>query len=48
MGVPEGLIKSLRNYECIEIRSGYRVLRFRRFKKKEKEEEREGESDNRV
>ena len=32
MGVPEGLIKSLRNYECIEIRSGYRILRFRKFK----------------
>ncbi|RSN73480.1 ATP-binding protein [Candidatus Methanodesulfokora washburnensis] len=50
MGVPEGLIKSLRNYECIEIRSGYRVLRFRRFKKKEKgeREEREGEKEKAI
>ena len=40
MGIPENLIKSLKNYECIEIRSGYKVLRFRKFKgmKKYKEE----------
>jgi len=37
MGVPEALIRSLSNYECIEMRSGYRVLRFKRFRGKPRE-----------